>query len=387
MIFGPRSWATTVAVTLVSPSSTTGSNVLPSSVAHAVDDERLAVANAVLLVAELDDRVVHVLRGYGVETRARCARGRSSVAVRRLPTRSSACTPTRPRRRPTSFSRRGDRFVAVAVLGSRGRAASCGGCGRRASRAWSGRAGGRLAVGGLLLVVVLAELAVGKMDDGRGEALPRPQVSSSSAPDCSAIGRPFASAVSAAASSACGCDRRGCRGGSASSAPPAPRPRPAPPHRSARVAPPRLSAACGRGRLARAARAWVLSRSPRRSPSTRLRGGPALPRASRGAGASSGSSACSTSSALGLVASASAAAALGARRGRVGRSASASAVIGGSPCSDAGQHGVGDALHHRDDPDLHLLADELGRLGDDDLEALDLARHRRGRRTGRARRA
>src|SRR5262249_21171932 len=40
---------------------------------------------------------------------------------------------------------------------------------------------------------------------------------------------------------------------------------------------------------------------------------------------------------------------------------------------DTSLHGERHALGHRDDPDLHLLADELGGVGDDDLEALHLA--------------
>src|SRR5205823_9306834 len=57
-----------------------------------IDDERLAVADAVLLVAESDDRVIgcHSVENAGVRPASR------GILATRAPTRSSACNPTRP---------------------------------------------------------------------------------------------------------------------------------------------------------------------------------------------------------------------------------------------------------------------------------------------------
>ena len=51
------------------------------------------------------------------------------------------------------------------------------------------------------------------------------------------------------------------------------------------------------------------------------------------------------------------------------------------------EHGVGDALHDRGDAHAHPLADELGGVGDDDVDAVELADAGVRRRRARPRRA
>ena len=68
-IFGPRSWATTVAVTVRVAEQDVGLERLALVGAQAVDDQRLALADAVLLAAETDDRVVHNVENAAGEAR------------------------------------------------------------------------------------------------------------------------------------------------------------------------------------------------------------------------------------------------------------------------------------------------------------------------------
>ena len=66
----------------------------------------------------------------------------------------------------------------------------------------------------------------------------------------------------------------------------------------------------------------------------------------------------------------------------------ASAVIGGSPSSTpASELGVGDAVHDGGDPHPDLLADELRRAADADVDVRRPCRRRRARRAARPRRA
>ncbi len=75
MIFGPRSWASDGRGDLRVAEQHDRLERLAFVGGQPVDDERLAVADTVLLVSELDDRVIHVSECQSVETRARCARG------------------------------------------------------------------------------------------------------------------------------------------------------------------------------------------------------------------------------------------------------------------------------------------------------------------------
>ena len=125
---------------------------------QAVDDERLAVANAVLLVADSDDCVIPATRRDSLKETGR-AKPRSCAEVCSgylSPTHSSACIPlARDSGGPGSFGfgsapfsdsgaiswTAGASIPLPSPLPSRSRLpASCGGCARRASRAWSASA-------------------------------------------------------------------------------------------------------------------------------------------------------------------------------------------------------------------------------------------------------
>ena len=181
-IFGPRSCATHRRGHLASsPSSTTGSKRLALVGAHAVDDERLAVADAVLLVPELDDRVVHgvVKRGNAGALRpraAKCSRYASAsdvaplahrrVLPARLSSRSAVATASAAllggaaRRLLGSRDRR---LALAAAAAARLAPAVRASARRRASSPSAAVSSARL----------VAEVAVGQVDDRRRRLLAR----------------------------------------------------------------------------------------------------------------------------------------------------------------------------------------------------------------------
>ena len=360
-IFGPRSCASTVTDDLdaVVAEQHVGLERLALVGAHAVDDERLAVADAMLLAADSDDCVVHKRGKRGRRARERAKSSRYSLRSSRSPHSligvyapiglSSLGFEARARLAFAAVLRRPSRGAGLRVGCPTASPPPCSApCHGAASLAASAAArapaplGRRLGTVGRflarLVLVLVAEIAARDVDHRRRQLLAAPgrhwsQVSAWP----QRRGRPGRAVEPSAATAACGggCGRRACHAGCASSASrPGLRPRLG--LRGGglrrRLAVGRTSGSTSTGFLRRGRGGAFFGVSSVSSVGVlgRLLAGVRL----RGdfAGAS-------TTSSTGLVASSSATSSTSCdfvfRRARVGRSASPSAVIGSSESTSA----------------------------------------------------